>query len=62
MAKKAGVFAGEYHIPGSEDSDTVNHLNWNEATGFARPYLGEKTVRSASSFNRPAPAKADDDD
>jgi YVTN family beta-propeller protein len=62
IAKKAEVFAGKYHTPDSEDSDTVNHLNWYESTGFARPYPGEKTVRPASDFNRPAPAKADDDD
>jgi YVTN family beta-propeller protein len=62
MAKKAEVFAGKYHTPDSEDSDTVNHLNWYESTGFARPYPGEKTVRSASDFNKPAPTKVDDDD
>ncbi len=62
MAKKTEVFAGKYHTPDSEDSDTVNHLNWYEATGFMRPYPGEKTVRPASDFNKPAPAKADDDD
>jgi len=61
-AKKAEVFAGKQHTPDSEDSDTVNHLNWYEATGFMRPYPGEKTVRSASEFNRQAPTKADDDD
>jgi YVTN family beta-propeller protein len=62
MAKKAEIFAGNYHRPDVEDSDTVNHLNWYEATGFTRPYPGEKTVRPASDFNRAAPAKADDDD
>jgi YVTN family beta-propeller protein len=62
MAKKAEVFAGKQHTPDSEDSDTVNHLNWYEATGFTRPYPGEKTVRPASDFNRAAPAKADLDD
>jgi len=62
MAKKAEVFAGKYHTPDSEDSDTVNHLNWYESTGFTRPYPGEKTVRPASDFNRAAPAKADNDD
>jgi YVTN family beta-propeller protein len=62
MAKKAEVFAGKYHSPDSEDSDTVNHLNWYESTGFMRPYPGEKSVRPASDFNRQAPAKADDDD
>ena len=61
-AKKAEVFAGKQHTPDSEDSDTVNHLNWYESTGFTRPYPGEKTVRPASEFKRPAPAKADDDD
>jgi hypothetical protein len=62
MAKKAEVFAGKYHSPDSEDSDTVNHLNWYESTGFMRPFPGEKSVRPASDFNRAAPTKADDDD
>ena len=62
MAKKAKIFAGKQHTPDAEDSDTVNHLNWYEATGFTRPYPGEKTVRPASDFNRAAPAKADLDD
>lgn len=61
--KKAEIFAGKYHIPDCEDSDTVNHLNWYEATNFKRPYPGEKKVRPASDFNRRrAPAKADPDD
>jgi hypothetical protein len=62
MAKKAQLFAGNYQKPDVEDSDTVNHLNWYEATGFTRAYPGEKTVRPASDFNRAAPVKADDDD
>ncbi len=62
MAKKTEVFAGKQHTPDSEDSDTVNHLNWYESTGFMRPYPGEKTVRPASEFNKPAPTKVDDDD
>jgi len=62
MAKKAEIFAGNQQKPDVEDSDTVNHLNWYEATNFTRPYPGEKTVRPASDFKRAAPAKADDDD
>jgi YVTN family beta-propeller protein len=62
MAKKAEVFAGKQHLPDSEDSDTVNHLNWYEATGFTRPYPGENTVRPASDFHNAAPSKVDDDD
>jgi YVTN family beta-propeller protein len=62
MAKKTEVFAGKQHTPDSEDPDTVNHLNWYEATGFTRPYPGEKTVRPASDFNKAAPTKVDDDD
>jgi len=62
MKKKAEIFAGKQHIPDSEDPDTVNHLTWYEATGFTRPYPGEKAVRPASDFNRAAPVKADDDD
>jgi len=62
MKKKAEVFAGKQHTPDAEDVDTVNHLTWYEATGFTRPFPGEKTVRPASDFNRPAPTKADNDD
>jgi len=61
-AKKAQIFAGKYQKADSEDSDTVNHLDWYEATDFTRPYPGEKTVRPASEFNNAAPAKGDDDD
>jgi YVTN family beta-propeller protein len=62
MKKKAEIFAGKYHTPDSEDIDTVNHLTWYEATGFTRPFPGERTVRPASDFNLAAPAKVDDDD
>lgn len=62
MAKKAEIFAGKQHTPDAEDLDTVNHLTWYDATGFTRPFPGEKTVRPASDFNKPAPTKADDDD
>jgi YVTN family beta-propeller protein len=62
MAKKAEIFAGKQHIPDSEDPDTASHLTWYEATGFTRPYPGEKVVRPASDFNNAAPTKADDDD
>ncbi len=62
MAKKAEIFAGKQHTPDAEDLDTANHLTWYEATGFTRPFPGEKTVRPASDFNKPAPTKADDDD
>jgi YVTN family beta-propeller protein len=60
--KKAQIFAGKLTKPDSEDPDTVNHLNWYLATGFTRPYPGEKTVRPPSEFNKPAPAGGDDDD
>ena len=62
LQKKAEIFAGKLTKPDSEDPDTVNHLNWYEATGFTRPYPGESRVRPPSEFNRPAPTKADDDD
>ncbi len=62
LKKKTEIFAGKYHIPDSEDPDTVRHYNWYEATGFVRPFPGEKTVRPASDFNKAAPTKADDDD
>jgi YVTN family beta-propeller protein len=62
MQKKAQIFAGKLTKPDSEDPDTVNHLNWYIATDFKRPYPGEKKVRPASDFNRPAPKNADLDD
>ncbi len=60
LKKKAQISAGKYHMPDSEDPDTVSHLDWYEATGFKVPYPGEKTVRPASDFNRKAPAASAD--
>jgi len=61
--KKEEIFAGKLTKPDSEDPDTVNHLNWYEATGFKRPYPGESAVRPPSDFNNAAPAgDADGDD
>ena len=55
LKKKAEIFAGKYHIPDSEDPDTVSHYDWYEATGFKVPFPGEKTVRPASDFKNPHP-------
>jgi YVTN family beta-propeller protein len=60
--KKAQIFAGKYHIPDSEDIDTVNHMIWYEATGFTRPFPGESKVRPASDFKNVARAKTEEDD
>ncbi len=62
MKKKTQVFAGKLTRPDSEDPNTVNHLDWYEATGFTRPYPGEKKVLPARAFNNGAPSKVDDDD
>ena len=62
LKKKKQVFKGKLTKPDAEDPDTVNHLNWYEATAFVRPYPGESKVRPASDFNNPAPLIADDDD
>ena len=62
LKKKAEIYAGKYHIPDSEDPETVRHYNWYEATGFVVPFPGEKKVRPASDFKKRAPAKADVDD
>jgi hypothetical protein len=62
MKKKAEIFAGKYHIPDSEDPDTVNHLDWYEATNFKCPYPGESKVRPPSDFKNLAPATAEVDD
>ncbi len=57
--KKAAMFAGKTAKPDAEDPDTLNHLTWYEATGFNRPYPGEKTVRPPSDFHDNA-IKSDD--
>jgi hypothetical protein len=62
MKKKSQIFAGKQHTPDSEDPNTVNHLDWYEATGFTRPYPGEKKVLPASAFKKAASTKVDDDD
>ena len=62
LQKKAQIFAGKLNKPDAEDPDTVNHLNWYLATGFTRPYPGERKVRPPSDFNKPAPTNADSDD
>jgi hypothetical protein len=51
LKKKAEIFAGNQHKPDVEDPDTVAHYNWYEATGFKRPFPGEKAVRPPSDFN-----------
>ena len=61
LQKKTQMFAGKLTKPDSEDPDTVNHYVWYEATGFTRPYPGEKTVRPPSSFHNPAPTTVDKD-
>jgi len=62
-AKKAQMFAGKMTKPDSEDPYTLNHLIWYEATGFNRPYPGEKKVRPPSDFaDRLPPTGGDSDD
>jgi len=62
MRMKAQIFAGKQHTPDSEDANTVNHLDWYEATGFTRPYPGESKVLPASAFKKTANTKAADSD
>jgi YVTN family beta-propeller protein len=60
---KVKIFAGKSTKPDSEDQDTVNHLNWYEATNFTRPYPGETTVRPPTQFkDRLGTPKPDLDD
>jgi len=47
---KATMFNGKLAKADSEDPYTMNHWAWYEATGFTRPYPGEKTVRWPSEF------------
>jgi YVTN family beta-propeller protein len=60
--KKAQIFAGKYHMPDSEDANTVSHYDWYDATGYSVPFPGEKKVRRPSDFKTKANAKTEDDD
>ena len=59
--RKAAMFAGKTDKADSEDPDTLNHLIWYEATGFSRPYPGEKTVRPPTDFPDNGTAARSDD-
>ncbi len=50
LKEKAKIFSGKYQKPDSEDTNIVKHYDWYEATGFAVPFPGEKTVRPPSAF------------
>ncbi len=50
MKEKARMFAGKTAKPDAVDPYTLNHFDWYAATGFKRPYPGEKTVRPPSDF------------
>jgi YVTN family beta-propeller protein len=60
LKTKKQLFAGKLTIPDAEDPDTVNHLDWYEATGFTRPYPGESRVRHPSEFKNRFVAQAPD--
>ncbi len=63
LQAKNRIFAGTYNKPDAEDPDVVNHFNWYMATGFARPYPGDKQVLPPSAFKTSkAPRTADLDD
>ncbi len=47
---KHQMFVGKTTKPDSVDVDALSHLNWYEATGFARPYPGETAIRMPSEF------------
>ena len=47
---KVKMFAGKKTKPDSVNADALNHLDWYEATGFAKPYPGERTVRLPAQF------------
>ncbi|HEY1808545.1 MAG TPA: bifunctional YncE family protein/alkaline phosphatase family protein [Acidobacteriaceae bacterium] len=60
--KKAEIFAGKYHLPDSEDPNTVSHYDWYDATQYMVPFPGDKTVLAPSAFNKQAPATTTDAD
>jgi YVTN family beta-propeller protein len=47
---KLELFKGKANKADSEDPYTMNHFDWYDATGYTRPYPGEKTVRWPSEF------------
>jgi YVTN family beta-propeller protein len=47
---KLDLFKGKSSKADSEDPYTMNHFDWYDATGYTRPYPGEKTVRWPSDF------------
>ncbi len=59
---KAKMFAGNLHKPDIYDTDTLNHLDWYEATNFQKPYPGETTVRPPSQFKATTDLTDVDDD
>jgi DNA-binding beta-propeller fold protein YncE len=61
LQAKLQIFAGKQHKPDSEDPNTVAHYNWYEATGFTRPFPGEKAVRPPSDFGDLARVPVDKD-
>ncbi|HLY57230.1 MAG TPA: bifunctional YncE family protein/alkaline phosphatase family protein [Stellaceae bacterium] len=62
-AAKVRMFAGKLTKPDSVDADTLNHLDWYEATNFTKPYPGESKVRMPTDFkNRFAEGPGDKDD
>jgi hypothetical protein len=63
IQKRNEIFAGKMTKPDAEDPNIVNHLNWYLATGFTRPFPGEKRVLHPSEFKiSSAPRVADLDD
>jgi YVTN family beta-propeller protein len=60
---KKKMFAGKATKPDSEDTDTLSHLDWYEATHFKRAYPGETKLRPPSDFpNRFGAGTGDSDD
>jgi hypothetical protein len=58
---KAKMFAGKTTKPDSVDVDALSHLDWYEATKFARPYPGETEVRMPSTFKNLLVGRKDND-
>lgn len=56
------VMTGKYDKADSVDPNFLNHAIWYSATGWKRPYPGEKTVLMPASFVKAARKYHDDDD
>jgi hypothetical protein len=58
----AEVMKGKYDKADAVDPNFLNHVTWYSATGWTRPYPGEKKVLMPGPFIKAAKKYSDSDD